>query len=231
MIDSKRENSVKEDMKNGFLEVVRVHHGSLYRYCQELTGSSWDAEDLMQETILKAYKKSVQSPNTYMTKSYLFRIASNTWIDHLRKKSKCLERLTDELKEGSMTDSYQIDLTDYLERIVSKLPINQSAVLILIEVFQFKAGEVADMLHTTEGAVKALLYRARNKLKLEQIHHDEQEENSLEQDHQHLVQLYLRAIQYNNPNLIIQAIHNQLILCSINSNISIGFKLSLSMAA
>jgi RNA polymerase sigma-70 factor (ECF subfamily) len=60
----------------------------LHRYCLRLTGHLWDAEDLAQETMLRAFATlgsvhhSIQSP-----RAYLLRVATNTWIDALRRRA------------------------------------------------------------------------------------------------------------------------------------------------
>src|SRR5215813_8407876 len=69
-----------------FLQRTEPLRPELHRYCRALTGSVWDAEDLVQDTLLRAFAKlgevslRIDSP-----KAYLFRVASNLWVDHFRR--------------------------------------------------------------------------------------------------------------------------------------------------
>src|SRR6266404_8240376 len=69
-----------------FLQRTEPCRPELHRYCRALTGSVWDAEDLVQDTLLRAFAKlgevSLRIDNP---KAYLFRIASNLWVDHFRR--------------------------------------------------------------------------------------------------------------------------------------------------
>ncbi|MCK9907264.1 RNA polymerase sigma factor, partial [Frankia sp. Cpl3] len=68
--------------QNDFLTVIEPHRAALWKYCRYLTGSPWDGEDLFQQTLLKAYAALSQMWQPVVPKTYLFRIASHTWIDH-----------------------------------------------------------------------------------------------------------------------------------------------------
>jgi len=74
------EHSTRE-LQRKFNDVIAPDREALWRYCMLLTKSPWDAEDLMQETLLKAYASLAQLFQPIYPKPYLFRIASNTWID------------------------------------------------------------------------------------------------------------------------------------------------------
>src|SRR5215510_13001177 len=69
-----------------FLQRTEPLRPDLHRYCRALTGSVWDAEDLVQDTLLRAFAKlgdiSLRIDNP---KVYLFRIASNLWVDHFSR--------------------------------------------------------------------------------------------------------------------------------------------------
>ena len=69
----------------GFLETFEPLRADLYRYCRYLTRSAWDAEDLAQDTLARAFvtlgKLGESPPNP---KAWLFRVASNLWIDQQR---------------------------------------------------------------------------------------------------------------------------------------------------
>src|SRR5438876_8997319 len=69
-----------------FIQRTEPLRPDLHRYCRALTGSVWDAEDLVQDTLLRAFAKLGEvSLRVDNPKAYLFRIASNLWVDHFRR--------------------------------------------------------------------------------------------------------------------------------------------------
>ena len=74
---------VNEDQE--FMRSIDPFIKSLKGYCKSLCQSKWDGEDLFQETMIKALKKWRKDPSA-LTKAYLYRIASNSWIDAHRKQ-------------------------------------------------------------------------------------------------------------------------------------------------
>src|SRR5215468_2234476 len=69
-----------------FLQRTEPLRPELHRYCRALTGSVWDAEDLVQDTLLRAFAKLGEFANPIDNpKAYLFRIASNLWVDRFRR--------------------------------------------------------------------------------------------------------------------------------------------------
>jgi RNA polymerase sigma factor (sigma-70 family) len=179
----------------------------LLRYCCAITGSRWDGEDLFQETMMKAHKRQSKNDDQSIPKSYFFRIASNAWIDHCRKQRIDIDQYTDvnHLSVESMVDL--VDVKEAIDILVAHLSQKQQIVFLLVEVFQYKASEVAERIGTTEGAVKALLNRARTKLKSipednigikgEDISTHEEKENT-----ELLVRAYLEAFKKRNPDII-----------------------------
>lgn len=153
------------DLHDHFAAVTEPVRPALWRYCLRLTGSAWDAEDLVQETLLKAFAKLRQYWQPLDAKSYLFRIATNAWID-IQRKARLLTTELDETYEGAIAPA--VDPGERLaamEALVTTLPPRQRVVLLLTDVFDFTAAEVAAMIGTTEGAVKAALHRARTSLR------------------------------------------------------------------
>lgn len=154
-----------EQLQQRFLALIEPYRASLEWYCRSITDSTWEAEDLAQDTWLKAYSMFKRYPDrNEMSKTYLFRIASNTMIDRSRKSRLPVQGLAEQdTATGSQPDP--IEIRSAMEYLVAYLPPRQRAILLLIDVFQFTASEVAEMIHTTEGAVKSGLHRARTKLR------------------------------------------------------------------
>ena len=72
-------------LRQQFDELVAGHREGLWRYCLKLTGNPWDAEDLVQDTLLKAFGRLSFYWQPLNIRAYLFRIASNAWIDSWRR--------------------------------------------------------------------------------------------------------------------------------------------------
>ncbi|TMV49024.1 RNA polymerase sigma factor [Paenibacillus mesophilus] len=150
-----------------FIEIISPFRSQLWHYCRKLTGSPWDAEDLLQDTLLKSFASLSalshrQQP--LQTKSFLFRVATNHWIDQCRRMKVKLEEYAEEhLYESEAADS--IEVSEALEVLVHHLTPKQAAVFILMESFSFTAKETAELISATETAVNAMLHRARANLR------------------------------------------------------------------
>ncbi|MFC4618496.1 RNA polymerase sigma factor [Camelliibacillus cellulosilyticus] len=186
---------VEQEFPESFTEAVTPFLSDLRRYCLSLKATVWDGEDLMQETLLKAFKswkKARKSP----TKAYLFRIASNTWIDDNRQR-KLDEKTMENVGEFADLDAEaSSDLSQSVSVLLKELSLTQRTALLLIEGYGFSARQAAQALGTTEGAVKAALHRARKKLKRVRL-------SSLETDDASVL-AYVEAFHSGEPERIIQ---------------------------
>jgi RNA polymerase sigma-70 factor (ECF subfamily) len=145
-----------------FLQRTEPVRPDLHRYCRALTGSVWDAEDLVQDTLLRAFGKLGDiAPQIDNPKAYLLRIASNLWVDHFRRAAWLMpppERPVTSHPEQSL------DIRDAAKQLMQLLPPQERVAFVLKEVFDFRLEEIATILHTTVGAIKAALHRGRGKL-------------------------------------------------------------------
>jgi RNA polymerase sigma factor (sigma-70 family) len=182
-----------------FSERVEPFLESLRRFCRSLARNPWDSEDLLQDTLLKAYTASCVQPGS-VTQSYLFKIAQNSWIDKLRKRLAP----TVELEKHADTSAPAVDpleVRDALTVIVRRLPAKQQYVFLLREVFQLSAAEIAERTGMTEGAVKAALHRAR--LALQRAAESDGTSGSADPSEENTVASYLAAVRQENPQLFI----------------------------
>ncbi|MFT4413811.1 sigma-70 family RNA polymerase sigma factor [Fredinandcohnia humi] len=150
-----------------FWETVKPYRNSLWTYCLKLTGTPWDAEDLLQDTLLKSFASlSALShrEQPLRTKSFLFRVATNHWLDQCRRNKRYSRIEIDETHQYVVFQD-TIEVNDAIFTLLHHLTPKQVVVFILVESFQFTAKEVAELLSTTEGSVNGLLNRARKKLK------------------------------------------------------------------
>ncbi|HET7658734.1 MAG TPA: RNA polymerase sigma factor [Bacillales bacterium] len=147
---------------NKFAEAVLPYLKGLRSYCQSLTNSHWDGEDLAQKTLLKAYKSWAEKHHP-VTKAYLYRIASNAWIDQFRKRTLDEDFQADFAEfPGHEEDSAMFEA---MEVLLEKLTPKQRATVLLVDGLAYTIEEAAKWLDSTEGSVKAALHRARNNLK------------------------------------------------------------------
>ncbi|MNW50996.1 ECF RNA polymerase sigma factor SigG [compost metagenome] len=162
----KKEKSIRN---TNFSDWVRSHQKALQRYCCALTGSSWEGEDLAQETWLKVWSAVHRSSNIeggmQLARSYLYRTARNSWIDRSRKKTTSMtEEPIDDMHIPQQQSDY-VAIWTAMETLVNGLGPNQRIALLLVDILKYTAAESAELLNTTEGAVKGALHRARSKLR------------------------------------------------------------------
>jgi RNA polymerase sigma-70 factor (ECF subfamily) len=149
------------------------HRAELTAYCQRMLGSSFDAEDAVQETFLRAWRASARFEGRASLRTWLYRIATNVCLD-ARARSARLPVPVDEMPEppdaGGESDpsDHAVDserLRLAVMAAVAGLPPRQRAVLMLRDVLSWRAGETADLLDMTTAGVNSALQRAHAALK------------------------------------------------------------------
>jgi RNA polymerase sigma-70 factor, ECF subfamily len=147
---------------HAFLETYEPLRSELYRYCRHLTRSPWDAEDLAQDAMARAFVTLGQMgeppPNP---RAWLFRVASNLWLDQLRRRKR--DAPLWERGEGAMVTDPRI-AREAAGTLIGQLSPQERAAVVLKDVFDLSLDEIAEALSTTTGAVKAALHRGRGKL-------------------------------------------------------------------
>jgi RNA polymerase sigma-70 factor (ECF subfamily) len=155
------------DARHGaFLETVTPLRPRLHRYCARMTGSVLDGEDVMQEALFEAYRKLDQYDPSRALGPWLFRIAHNRCIDFLRRRAvrSQAEMLAAEPDVVVPVEPAGPALDRALERLVIHLPPKERACLLLKDVFDHTLEEIAELVDSTPGGVKAALSRGRAKL-------------------------------------------------------------------
>lgn len=143
-----------------FLEEYEPLRGDLYRYCRFLTRSPWDAEDLVQDVLARAFVTLggiAEAPRN--PRAWLFRVASNHWINHVKHARETLVPAP----EGAVDHDLRAT-REAAGSLVARLAPQERAALVLKEAFDFSLEEIAEALSTTVGAVKTALHRGRGKL-------------------------------------------------------------------
>ena len=149
-----------------FLETINQLRPSLHRYCARMTGSVMDGEDVVQETLFEAYRKLDKFDDGRPLKPWLFRIAHNRCIDFLRSCGVRDEAETAAAVPEAVTaaEPAVLGVGSAIEHLVSTLPPKERACVLLKDVFDYSLEEIADLVDSTVGGVKAALSRGRTKL-------------------------------------------------------------------
>lgn len=178
-----RANDVSESLvdralagdEGAFNRIVELHQTYVYWVCLGVTGNSYDAEDAMQETFLKAFRGLHQFRREARFRSWLTRIAINEALQRLRKQKDSVASLD----EASETDEDWMarevsdwgpnpeqslladELRQVLEDTVLALPARYRVVFVLRDICGHSAAEVAAVMNLKVPAVKSRLLRAR----------------------------------------------------------------------
>jgi RNA polymerase sigma-70 factor (ECF subfamily) len=149
-----------------FLETITHLRPRLHRYCARMTGSLLDGEDVMQEAVFEAYRKLDTFDDSRPLSPWLFRIVHNRCIDFLRRRKV---REDAESAAAGPTSVLPVDppgraIDRAVERLVINLPPKERACVLLKDVFDYSLDEIADLVDSTTGGVKAALNRGRVKL-------------------------------------------------------------------
>jgi len=148
-----------------FLETISTLRPSLHRYCASMSGSVMDGEDVVQEALFEAYRKLDQFDQNRPLKPWLFRIAHNRCIDFLRHRGVRDEaEIAAAVPEATEPADPVLGTGKAVEHLVLTLPPKERACVILKDVFDYSLEEIAELVDSTVGAVKAALNRARSKL-------------------------------------------------------------------
>ena len=149
-----------------FLETISQLRPRLHRYCSRMTGSVMDGEDVVQEALFEAYRKLDHYDESRPLAPWLFKIAHNRCIDFLRRRGVRVEAET-----AAMTPDFIMPATSpvlgisrAVERLVISLPPKERACVLLKDVFDYTLEEIAELVSSTVGGVKAALNRGRSKL-------------------------------------------------------------------
>jgi RNA polymerase sigma-70 factor (ECF subfamily) len=156
-----------------FEELYRNHAGRLYGLAFRMAGSAQEAEDLLQEMFLHAYRKLGTFRGESSLSTWLYRLGMNQCLDYLRGKQARMSQATDSFDDAGAAEPaapmsgtpVAIDRID-LERAIGQLPHGCRAAFLLHDVEGFEHHEVASILGVSEGTSKSQVHKARMKLRM-----------------------------------------------------------------
>ena len=153
------------DAREQFLAMIGDLRPELHRYCARLTGSVIEGEDIVQDTLAKAFYALSLSPEVPPLRPWLFRIAHNAALDFLKSHGRRFTDVHEDIEEVAGFDErpdpavVRAALACFVP-----LPLSQRSAVILKDVLGHSLEETAETMGTTVMAVKAALVRGRANL-------------------------------------------------------------------
>ena len=155
-----------------FEELYRTHSGRLFSLAVRMLGNPADAEDQLQEIFLSAHRKLDSFRGESALGTWLYRLAMNQILDHVRSRAARTGQVTDGLDDTSLladTGSHRladraIERID-LERALAELPEGCRAAFVLHDVEGLEHKEVSEVLGIAEGTSKSQVHKARLRLR------------------------------------------------------------------
>ena len=148
-----------------FETIVDRYQGRLLGFCRQMLGSTEDAEDVLQEVFVNAYRAMLADEREINLRPWLYRIARNRCLNHLRKPTADAQESMDmvPMVEAASTAEKVHNREEFRQLLtdVSKLPETQRSALLLREMDAMSYEEIAQAMETSVPSVKSLLVRAR----------------------------------------------------------------------
>jgi RNA polymerase sigma-70 factor, ECF subfamily len=219
----------------GFERQLETHRKALTGYCYRMLGSSFEAEDAVQEAMLRAWRNADRFEGRSAFKSWLYKIATNVCLDMLdgrKRRARPMDLSGVSTPESPLTTLPEAtwlepipdarvlpDVTDPAElaqeretlrlafvNALQHLPARQRSVLILREVLRWSAAETAELLDTSVASVNSALQRARATLNAAGMERTTSPAD-LDSDQRALLQRYVTAFEAYDMDALIALLH------------------------
>ena len=150
-----------------FDNITRPLRGKLLRFSQWMLGNQEDAEDAVQETMLKLWRHREKWSSYENREAYAFRILKNTCLDVGKKKREQFD-IPDHLTDNSASSQLYLEgyeAQNLMEEIIRQLPESQRMVLVLRSIEQKSTGEISMITGLSVSNVRVQLHRARSQVR------------------------------------------------------------------
>jgi RNA polymerase sigma-70 factor (ECF subfamily) len=218
---------------------LETYRRELTAYCYRMLGSGFEAEDAVQETMVRAWKAFDQFEGRSALRSWLYRIATNVCLDMLRgpqRRARPMDlgpaRSSDSPIDGGLPAEYWVqpiadgrvlpadgdpaELAAARDSIrlafvaaLQHLPAKQRAVLILREVLKWHAAEVAELLDTSVASVNSALQRAKATMASSDL--DSLPPSQIDDEQQELLAKYMAAFERYDVDTLVSLLHEDAI--------------------
>jgi len=224
-------SAVSAELELGFEQ----HRRELTGYCYRMLGSAFEAEDAVQETMLRAWRAADRFEGRSALKSWLYRIATNVCLDLLagtKRRARPMDlgpaggidgslgtlpeaTWIEPMPDGRVLPEHgdPAELAESRETLrlafvaaLQHLPARQRAVLILREVLRWKASEVAELLDTSVASVNSALQRARSALASSDVSSADAAA-PMDEGRQELLDRYVAAFEQFDMDSLISLLH------------------------
>lgn len=152
-----------------FERLVGEFSKPLFGYLRRMVGNSADADDLLQETLIRVARGLPTLEQSAAVKSWLFRIASNVAIDHIRKNKRVDPvEFTDEDDRNDVDEEDRLvldEMNSCVREVIDSLPPDYRAVIVLFNLEGRSIAEISEILGISDSAVKVRIHRARKRLR------------------------------------------------------------------
>lgn len=156
------------------VDEMERHRSAVTRYIRYLVRDTSDAEDLAQETFLRAHRQRAALRDRAALESWLYQIATHVSIDRLRQRAQMIQRqvdapvedlpIADQDASSQLVIVQQSEMSECVQRYVATLSDTYKAVLLLHDADGLTASEIAHLLQLPLTTVKMRLHRARRQL-------------------------------------------------------------------
>ena len=139
----------------------------MYRFAKKFLQSSDEAEDLVQDLLLKFWQKKEDLLQYENLKSYILKCVKNDCLNRLKHHQVKINFAEVKLHTSEAFQMETNNLKDYILKYISELPEKQRLVIHLKDVEEHEVSEIAEILEMEENAVRVNLMRARQKVKIQ----------------------------------------------------------------
>lgn len=169
MSDPAIPGALQDDLRaawHRYVDLTAPLRPALHAYCLRLTGNLWDAEDLVQEALLRAFGTLGHVHHEIMSpRAYLLRTATNLWIDAVRRRVAEAAAIAAQAVEPGAVAPPTGAVRDVGTALLQRLAPQERAAVVLKDLFDASLDEIALVLATTPGAIKSALHRGREKMR------------------------------------------------------------------
>jgi RNA polymerase sigma factor (sigma-70 family) len=159
---------------SGFERLFAQYSNAIYNYVLRMVGDADRAADITQDSFIKAYRRLDTLADDASSRSWLYRIATNTAIDEMRRRRFVTPMGDDERhharpdpRPGPEAQVLGAAIDERIQRALGRLRPNHRQALVLSDVEDMSATQIGEVMNMSHGAVRTLLCRARGEMRRE----------------------------------------------------------------